>query len=92
MECIEVELFTDPGNDAVVRLPQRNFPGVLVQGDSLSIIRADVAEFVEACDHGDVGEAREVAAFLLSHLDGLLARYTAALKAHDVPIPFYQAP
>jgi hypothetical protein len=88
MERIEAELFTDPGNDAVVRLPSRNFPGVLIQGDSLSIIRADVAEIVEACDQGDVGEAREAAAILLSNLDELLARYSAALKAHDIPIPF----
>nr|WP_251829139.1 hypothetical protein [Streptomyces sp. ATCC 21386] len=50
MERVEAELFTDPGNDAVVRLPPRRFPGVLIQGDSLSIIRADVAEIVAACD------------------------------------------
>ncbi|GLV88468.1 hypothetical protein Slala03_81570 [Streptomyces lavendulae subsp. lavendulae] len=90
MERIEVELFTDPGNDAVVRLPPRNSPGVLIQGDSLSIIRADVAEIVEACDQGDVDQAREAAAILLSNLDELLARYTQALKAHDIPIPFCQ--
>ncbi|MFI8385773.1 DUF6959 family protein [Streptomyces sp. NPDC085540] len=92
MDRIEVELFTDPGNDAVVRLPSRNFPGVLIQGDSLSIIRADVAEIVEACDQGDVSEAREAAAVVLSNLDELLARYTEALKAHDMRIPFYQGP
>ncbi|MGW3424306.1 DUF6959 family protein [Streptomyces phaeochromogenes] len=93
MERVEAELFTDPGNDAVVRLPPRNFPGVLIQDDSLSIIRADIAEIVEACDQGDVSEAREAAAILLSNLlDDLLARYTAALKAHDIPIPFYRAP
>ncbi|MFF3619087.1 DUF6959 family protein [Streptomyces sp. NPDC002467] len=92
MEHIEVELLTDPGSDAVVRLPPRNFPGVLIQGDSLSILRADVAEIVEACDQGDLGEAREAAAILLSNLDELPARYTEALKAHDIPVPFYQAP
>ncbi|MGZ9935166.1 DUF6959 family protein [Streptomyces sp. NC-S4] len=47
---------------------------------------------VEACDQGDVGEAREAAALLLTNLDELPARYTEALKAHDIPIPFYQAP
>ncbi len=92
MERIEAELFTDPGNDAVVRLPSRRFPGVLIEGDSLSVIRDDVAGIVRACDQGDVAEAREEAAFLLSSLDELLARYTAALKAHDISIPFYQAP
>lgn len=44
MEHIEAELFTDGGNDAVVRLSGRRFPGVLVQGDSLRILRSDVAE------------------------------------------------
>lgn len=88
MERIEAELFTDPGNDAVVRLPPRSFPGVLIQGDSLSVIRADVAEIVAACDQGDVGEAREAAAILLSHLDELLARYTAALETHGIPRPY----
>ncbi|MEV7616138.1 hypothetical protein [Streptomyces sp. NPDC089799] len=92
MERIEVELFTEPGNGAVVRLPLRNFPGVLIQGDSLSIIRADVAEIVEACDRGDADEAREAATILLSSLDELLARYTDALKAHDIPTPFYVGP
>lgn len=92
MERIEVELLTDAGNDAVVRLPPRNFPGVLIQGDSLSVMRDDVARIVKACDQGDVTEAREEAAFLLSSLDELLARYTAALKAHDMPLPFYRTP
>ncbi|MFE7760514.1 DUF6959 family protein [Streptomyces sp. NPDC057438] len=88
MERIEAELFTDPGNDAVVRLPQRRYPGVLIQGDSLSIIRSDVADIVEACDQGDIGEAREAAAILLSGMDDLLTRYTEALRAHDIPVPF----
>ncbi|MFI5763974.1 DUF6959 family protein [Streptomyces sp. NPDC051563] len=92
MERIEVELFTDASNDAVVRLPPRRFPGVLIQGDSLSVMRDDVARIVEACDQDDIAEAREEAAYLLSSLDGLLARYTAALQAHDIPIPFSQAP
>lgn len=59
MERIEAELFTDGGNDAVVRLPGRRFPGVLVQGDSLHILRSDVAEVVEACERGDLDEARD---------------------------------
>ncbi|MDX3517757.1 DUF6959 family protein [Streptomyces scabiei] len=88
MERIEAELLTDAGNDAVVRLPSRRFPGVLIQGDSLSIIRSDVADIVDACDGGDLGEARETAAVLLSGIDELLTRYTEALKAHGIPIPF----
>ncbi|MFG2501498.1 DUF6959 family protein [Streptomyces sp. NPDC048441] len=57
MERIEVELFTDGGNDAVVRLPGRRFPGVVIQGDSLHALQTDVAEVVELCAGGNLGEA-----------------------------------
>ncbi|ARE72545.1 hypothetical protein B6R96_00065 [Streptomyces sp. Sge12] len=88
MELIEAELFTDPGNDAVVRLPPRRFPGVLIQGDSLSIIRSDVAEIVEACAQGDVDDAHEAATLLLANVDELMDRYESALKAHGIERPY----
>ncbi|MFD9389593.1 DUF6959 family protein [Streptomyces sp. NPDC060000] len=78
MKRIEAELFTDGGNDAVVRMPGRQFPGVLVQGDSLNILRSAVAEVVEACERGDLEEARDSAGLLLADLDALLMRYEAA--------------
>ncbi len=52
MDHVEAELYTDGGNDAVVRLPGRRFPGVLLQGDSLHILRSDLAEVAEACERG----------------------------------------
>ncbi|MFD9115860.1 DUF6959 family protein [Streptomyces bottropensis] len=54
-------------------MPGRRFPGVLVQGDSLHILRSDVAEVVEACERGDLEEARDSAGLLLANLDALLA-------------------
>ncbi|MGW3450669.1 DUF6959 family protein [Streptomyces sp. NPDC001076] len=88
MERIEAELFTDGGNNAVVRMPGRRFPGVLVQGDFLHILRGDVAEVLEACERGDLDEARESAGLLLANLDALLTRYEAALTEHDIPRPY----
>ncbi|WP_234435738.1 DUF6959 family protein [Streptomyces sp. NRRL F-2747] len=92
MERIEAELFTDPGNDAVVRLPPRHFPGVLIQGDSLSIIRGDIAEVVEACAQGDVDDAHEAATLLLAAFDALLDRYESALGAHGIERPYGPRP
>ncbi|MFK0123186.1 DUF6959 family protein [Streptomyces nigra] len=88
MERIEAELFTDGGNDAVVRVPGRRFPGVLVQGDSLYVLRCDVAEVVEACERGDLDEASDSAGLLLAHLDALLARYEVTLSEHEIPRPY----
>lgn len=88
MERVAAELFTDGGNDAVVRLPGRRFPGVLIQGDTLSTIRSDIAELADLCATGDLTEARETAALLLDELDARLQRYTEALAAHGIPRPF----
>ncbi|MDX3639311.1 DUF6959 family protein [Streptomyces sp. MB09-02B] len=88
MERVEVELFTDAGNDAVVRLPGRRFPGVLVQGDTLRILSADVAELVELCAAGELEEARQAASLLQEELGAKLQRYTDALDAHGERHPF----
>lgn len=88
MEHIEAELFTDGGNDAVVRIPGRRFPGVLMQGDSLHILRSDVAELLKACERGDLAEARDSAGLLLADLDALLARYETALNENAIPRPY----
>ena len=88
MERIEAELLTDSGNDAVVRMPGRRFPGVLVQGDSLHMLRSDVAEMVDACERGDLDEVQESAGLLLATLDALLTRYEAALGEHGIPRPY----
>ena len=88
MERVEAELFTDGGNDAVVRLPGRNFPGVLIQGDTLSTLQADVAELVELCAAGDLEEARHVASLRHTDLGTKLERYTEALDAHGISKPF----
>lgn len=88
MERIGVELFTDGGNNAVLRIPGRKFPGVLIQGDSLSTIRADVAEIRDACRSAGATEALELAGFLLEDLDAIVLRYTDALERHNIRIPF----
>ncbi|MGW1885546.1 DUF6959 family protein [Streptomyces sp. NPDC001970] len=42
---------------------------------------------MEAFDQGDAAGARETAGLLPDDLDALLARYSAALEAHEIPLP-----
>lgn len=44
MPQIAVDLLTDQGNNAVVRLPGRTYPGVVVQGDTLAILLENLQE------------------------------------------------
>jgi hypothetical protein len=72
MERIEAEPSTGPGEDTAVRMPGRGFPGILIQGDGFSVLRARVAEIVEVCRQGDADEARALGELILADLDQLL--------------------
>ncbi|MFF5449971.1 DUF6959 family protein [Streptomyces sp. NPDC012950] len=88
MEPIQAELFTDGTNDAVLRLPNRHFPGLLLQGDTLSILQNDLAELADLCATDDLEEARHAANLLHADLSAKLERYTRALEEHGIPHPF----
>ncbi|GAA0681386.1 hypothetical protein GCM10009429_01810 [Dyella marensis] len=74
MNKIEVEIFTDQGNNAVLRLPSRKFPGLLLQGDSLRNLAESAERVVELCEGGG-DELKEEAAELADSLRGLLRWY-----------------
>ncbi|MGW8566108.1 DUF6959 family protein [Isoptericola sp. NPDC055881] len=88
MERVEVELFSDPGNDAVVRMPGRRFPGVLIQGDSPHELRENVQASLELVTGRRISDARDELQALVAQLDKSLDRYEAALAAHRLPLPF----
>lgn len=82
-------MFTPPGNNAIVRMPGRAFPGVLVQGDTLSILRehvANAARLLAGPDGG--GEALGQLGIALDDLDAMLDRYERVLDANGLRRPY----
>jgi predicted RNase H-like HicB family nuclease len=64
METKPVEIFSEASNFAIVRVPGRQFPGCVVQGDSLSILLGNAKEvWARVKGSGDeelVGAAQEL--------------------------------
>ena len=83
------ELLTPPRNFAVVQLPGRKFPGVVFQGDSLSILREQAASVSERVQ-GTTSQAE--AADLREQLDDILRGYLAVLRERDIEPPFVYRP
>jgi hypothetical protein len=88
MEKIEIEVYTQASNLAIVRMPGRQFPSVVVQGDSLNILyglavsilnRAEVTSDTELID-----EAKE----LTQLLAGRLQFYESTLQKHGISLPY----
>jgi hypothetical protein len=79
MMKIEVEIFTDQGSNAVLRLPDRKFPGLLLQGDSLRNLAEIAGRALALSDSGGI-ELREEVAELADSLRGLYSWYESVTK------------
>jgi hypothetical protein len=82
MKQMPIEVYSEMTNAAVVRMPGRQFPGVVIQGDTLNnLCRAAVA----AVDDADWR------AELVDMLVGFRAHYEATLTAHGMALPYPKA-
>ena len=79
------KLLTPPHNYAVVHLPGRHFPGVVVQGDSLSII---VSLLQKAKSEEDPNERTELIGDVLEMLEPSLEHYKTVCRAAGLGLPF----
>lgn len=71
-----VEIFAEESNFAVIRVPSRQYPGVLIQGDSLTGIVGDLEESIALFND----DREEAFAALKSGLDQLKWRLDAYLE------------
>lgn len=86
MRLEQVEIFSDNVNSAVLRHPERRFPGILVQGDTLYGLcqRADVVCQKLSYNSPGFDEMNN----LRNALRGLLNHYKSVLGEHDLSLPF----
>ena len=91
MHIRDVEIYSDQSNATVMRHPDRRFPGVLVQGDSLYSLcaQADDACIVardklDSDAYGELNELRNV-------LWGYLNHYKSVLDEHQIRLPFSES-
>ena len=84
----QLEMWSGQVNSAVVRVPGRMFPGVVIQGDSLSILfdlAMYVTEHLPPSAHTELrGAAEELAEKLFHHI----TNYESVLGARGVSLPY----
>ncbi|WP_275787937.1 DUF6959 family protein [Pararhizobium gei] len=82
------ELFTQPHNFAVVQLPERNYPGVVFQGDSLHCLLRDVTELQKLLKDGNLDELSENIEHLKSDLANIQNSYERVCYARKIELPY----
>jgi hypothetical protein len=79
MNLLTVECFTEQGNNAVIRMPNRKYPGVLIQGDTLKNL-LDMAESLLVLSADGGKELKDEAEGLADHIRDIYAYYKIAIQ------------
>jgi hypothetical protein len=82
----DVMILDDAPNVTVAKLPWRQFPGVVVQGDSLKILHDELTEVRDALRKSE--EATEILDDLIVRIGTLVSRYETALDAAGLQLPY----
>ena len=93
MEKIELEVFTEQSNHAVVRMNGREFPGIVIQGDSLSILCEEAKEISQRLKEINCTD-EDLLYLAQEHQDNLLSRslhYQNVLSTHGLSLPYQTA-
>jgi len=88
----EVEIYADTSNYAVMRHPGRNFPGSLIQGDSLYILCQRADGICNAIKNKEYDQAYEELNELRNMLWDRLSHYKNVLNEHEIDLPFSEIP
>ena len=90
MHTSNVEIYSDHTNQAVMRHPDRRFPGVLIQGDSLYALCLQADDACAAAKGQLSQDAYQDINELRNALWGYLNHYKSVLGEHQISLPFSQ--
>jgi hypothetical protein len=82
------ELLSPPTNSAVVQLPGRKFPGVVVQGDTLNALIMQLTRMRELLAANHLSELSEELEDLRDHLAGRRSHYEIVCASHGIGLPY----
>jgi hypothetical protein len=96
METLEVKLLSNQVNSPVIQLPYRNYPGVLIQGDSLFILYSRAESLRDMLKQNQPEQLSDeelltaedtpldLANELVDLLAGYVVNYRSACKEHGI--------
>ena len=86
-----LELLSDPINFAVVQLPERNYPGVVIQGDTLNGLVRSLEEMVNLVKSNQSEDLEDLAAgiqMLREQLSAARDFYEATCAKQGIELPY----
>lgn len=80
-----IDLLSDQSNGSVIQLPGRQFPGLVIQGDTLLILHEDLLEILE---YDLPEEVKDDLEDIVSRVRSMLDRYKTVVISEGRELPF----
>ena len=84
----ELELLSRPINFAVVQLPEREYPGVVIQGDSLKALVQSVERMAKLLGGIQASELALEIEMAREQLQGALTHYEIVCSERGISLPY----
>ena len=81
-------LLSPPANFAVIQLPLRNYPGIVVQGDTMHSILIQLRNITDLMSSGNLDEASEELEDIINTLSPPLYNYEEICKNNGIKLPY----
>jgi hypothetical protein len=88
---LEVLALDEAVNCPVIRMPNRSFPGILMQGDTLNNMHGLVKEIRRNVKESNWEEVKDIAVELDEMLSVFVSVYESSLKKEGYELPYNKA-
>jgi len=92
MEYMELEVYSQSIDRGIIRMPSQNFPGLLLQGETLStLLRLAKLAYEKSQNMADT-ELIDTSRELMETIQKLVSHYESTLGKHNIPLPYSTIP
>ena len=88
MEYMELEVYSQSINRGVIKMPSQGFPGLLLQGETLSTLLILAKSIHERALGTSDTELIETSLELRDNLQKLVSHFESTLGKHNIPLPY----
>jgi hypothetical protein len=92
MEYMELEVYSQSINRAVVKMPSQSFPGLLLQGETLASLLKLAKTVQEKLQNTSDRELVDSSGELVETIQKLVYHFESTLNRNNIPLPYSTVP
>ena len=92
MEYMELEVYSQSINRAIIKMPSQGFPGLLLQGETLASLLKLAKTVHEKSQNTNDTELMDTSRELVESIQKLVSHFESTLHRNNIPLPYSTVP